>query len=65
MITLDEYNKEQSKKYEGLQSGPNDIQCSICGEEMNDGDPRYIIGTFPPKRKIYCKHCGHEDFKVL
>jgi hypothetical protein len=65
MTTLSEYNEEQSKKYDDLHIGKNGIKCPICGEEMWDGDPRLIIATFPPKRKVFCKSCKHIDYKVL
>lgn len=65
MRTLNEWNDNQSKKYKGSQIGPNGIQCPICGEEMYDGDPRMIVATYPPKRKVYCKSCKHEDYRIL
>jgi len=65
MKTLNEWNTERAKKYEGLHIQLNGIQCPICGEEMWDGDPRMIIATCPPQRRVFCKECGHKDYKVL
>ena len=65
MKTLNEWNEQHSEKYNGLQIGLNGIQCPICGEELYDGDPRMLIATFPPKRKVFCKKCGHKDYRVL
>ena len=66
MITLNKWNDKQSKKYEDdLHIGLNGIKCPMCGEEMYDGDPRMLVATYPPKRKISCKKCGHIDYKVI
>ena len=65
MITLNEWNEKRSKNFANLSIGPNGIECPICGKEMWDGDPRLLIATFPPKRKIYCKSCKHVDYKAL
>jgi len=65
LVKLEYWNKEVAKKYEGLQSSKNSIECPICGEELWDDDPRFIVATFPPKRKVFCKSCDFVGYKLI
>ena len=65
LTTLSEWNSERSKIYNNFGVKPNGIQCPKCNEELWDGDPRIMVASFPPKKKVFCKGCGHIDYKII
>lgn len=58
--SLEDYNKQklnQYPKYPLL----NGIACPKCGKEMYDRD-NLILTSNPPKKRVICLECGHNDY---
>ena len=69
MKSLEEHNKEAYERYE---QPPGDIftrgagvLCPRCGIEMGYTDEALVVlACWPPKRRVHCVACGHDDYKV-
>lgn len=65
MLSLDDFNRERSKQYEG-QGNPqlNGIACPNCGKELWDSDPGIQFPTYPPQTAVYCRACEYCGMRV-
>ena len=63
--SLEDHNKEMEEYYRNLHKypKPNGLACPICGKELADSDGVLLI-SMPPKRRIYCPHCGYMGYRI-
>ena len=66
MISLDDYNAIQRKKYDNIRPAGyyNGIECPLCGEELIDSNPHYIMATDPPRKNIKCLSCNFAGSRI-
>lgn len=60
MITLEEHNKQITKKY----STGTGIECPKCKEELHN-ESGMILTSDPPKQIIYCKNCNFSTTIII
>lgn len=65
MKNLDQFNEERLKHHLDMQEKVkpkyNGIACPKCAHEMMDTDPRHVLPTDPPSKKVNCPRCGFES----
>jgi hypothetical protein len=66
LITLEEHNEAATRRYFNRECEPllNGIACPVCGGEMEDDQPGMVLTSYPPKKSISCRNCGHRTTRV-
>ncbi len=67
LTKLEDWNKPGSSRFKSLENEYpllNGIECPKCKNEMSDMDDM-ILCSYPPKKKVKCLSCGHDDYRNL
>lgn len=65
MKTLEQFNEEKLKEYEGFgKPCKNGIKCPNCGAELWDCHPLTTLTSDPPQKQICCKSCDYKGFRI-
>lgn len=68
MKTLEEHNEERYTVYRRGMIGDRvmaGVACSRCGTEMHFSEVSALLLSEPPKMKVECVKCGHNDYMVM
>jgi ribosomal protein S27E len=68
MEKLSQQNLRMSQLYLHLMNGGSqgiNIECDQCGHELYDSSPDQVLTSYPPKKKVHCKKCGFEGYRIL
>ena len=65
MATLDESNATALAFFEAQYTPTlNGVDCNVCGTELKDTHPGYVVILYPPQTPVICDGCGFAGYRI-